>query len=68
MMPITKARELREMSVDQLRQKLAEVREERFRLRFRSATEATDNPMRFRLLRREIARLETILRERRSDS
>jgi large subunit ribosomal protein L29 len=65
-MPITKARELRELSRDQLEAKLAEAREEEFRLRFRSATEAIDNPMRFRLLRREIARLETVLRERRS--
>ena len=65
-MAMTKARELRELSLEQLEGKLTEAREEEFRLRFRSATEAIDNPMRFRLLRREIARLETILREKRS--
>jgi large subunit ribosomal protein L29 len=65
-MPITKARELRELSLDQLEARLTEAREEEFRLRFRSATEAIDNPIRFRLLRREIARLETVLREKRS--
>ena len=65
-MAITKARELRELPVEQLESKLTEAREEEFRLRFRSATEAIDNPIRFRLLRREIARLETVLREKRS--
>jgi large subunit ribosomal protein L29 len=37
---------------------------ERFNLRFRSATESIENPMRFRALRRDIARLQTILREK----
>jgi large subunit ribosomal protein L29 len=55
---------LRELSREQLEGKLAEAREEAFRLRFRSATEAIDNPMRFRTLRREIARMETLLREK----
>jgi len=43
---------LREQSDDELQSKLAELVEERFRLRFRSATEAIENPMRFRALRR----------------
>jgi large subunit ribosomal protein L29 len=51
-----------ELSVDDLKAKLAELTEERFRLRFRSATESIENPMRFRHLRRDIARLKTILR------
>jgi large subunit ribosomal protein L29 len=59
-----KASELTEMSVDDLKTKLAELTEERFRLRFRSATEALENPMRFRALRRDIARLHTLLRAR----
>ena len=59
-----KASELHELSVDDLKAKLAELAEERFRLRFRSATEAVENPMRFRTLRRDIARIETILRAR----
>ena len=63
-MPVTKASALRELSVEQLRQKLVEAREEISRLRFRSATEAIDNPIRFRLLRREIARMETVLKEK----
>jgi large subunit ribosomal protein L29 len=59
-----KATELTELSVDDLRAKLAELTEEQFRLRFRSATEAIENPMRFRSLRRDIARIQTILRAR----
>jgi large subunit ribosomal protein L29 len=61
---VTKARDLRELSDEQLRAKLGELAEERFRLRFRSATESIDNPIRFRTMRREVARIETILRER----
>ncbi|MBA3894455.1 MAG: 50S ribosomal protein L29 [Gemmatimonadales bacterium] len=56
--------EIRELSVEDLRTKIDEMTRERFNLRFRSATESIDNPMRFRDLRRDIARLQTILRER----
>jgi large subunit ribosomal protein L29 len=59
--------ELREMSLEDLKAKLEELTEERFRLRFRSATESIENPMRFRAIRRDIARLHTILRERESN-
>ena len=59
-----KVSELQEMSVEDLHTRLAELTEERFRLRFRSATEAIENPMRFRALRRDIARIKTILRAR----
>jgi large subunit ribosomal protein L29 len=56
--------ELRELSKDELEAKLAEAKAERFNLRFRSATEAIDNPMRVRALRRDIARMMTELRNR----
>jgi large subunit ribosomal protein L29 len=59
-----KANEIREMSVDDVQSKLEELVAERFNLRFRSATESIENPMRFRALRRDIARLQTILREK----
>jgi len=57
---------LRELSDEELRTELATLRETQFRLRFRSATEdiSADNPMRFRTMRRNIARIETVLRER----
>jgi large subunit ribosomal protein L29 len=56
--------ELRDMSVEDLESKLTELTEERFRLRFRSATESIENPMRFRAIRRDIARIHTILKEK----
>ncbi|HEX6670120.1 MAG TPA: 50S ribosomal protein L29 [Gemmatimonadales bacterium] len=56
--------EIREMSVEDLRAKIDELTRERFNLRFRSATESIENPMRFRSLRRDIARMQTILREK----
>jgi len=57
--------DLRELTVEQLETKLAELREERFKLRFRSATESIENPMQFRVLRRDTARVLTILGEKR---
>ncbi|HEX2250606.1 MAG TPA: 50S ribosomal protein L29 [Gemmatimonadales bacterium] len=59
-----KPNELRDMSVEDLQNRLGELTEERFRLRFRSATESIENPMRFRAIRREIARIHTILKEK----
>jgi len=59
-----KPNELRDMSAENLEGRLAELTEERFRLRFRSATESIENPMRFRAIRREIARIQTILKEK----
>jgi large subunit ribosomal protein L29 len=56
--------EIREMSVEDLKTKIDELIRERFNLRFRSATESIENPMRFRSLRRDIARMQTILREK----
>lgn len=59
-----KTNELRDMSLEDLNSKLAELSEEQFRLRFRSATESIENPMRFRAIRRDIARIKTILKQR----
>jgi large subunit ribosomal protein L29 len=56
--------EIREMSDADIRGRIAELEEERFRLKFRSATEALEEPLRFRTIRRDVARLKTILRER----
>ena len=59
-----KANEIRELSVDDAKAKLDELVAERFNLRFRSATESIENPMRFRALRRDIARIKTVLQQR----
>ena len=56
--------EIREVDVAELERELARLEEARFRLRFRSATEAIENPAQIRILRRNIARLKTVLRER----
>lgn len=61
---MTKAAELREMGDDQLQFALNETREELFRLRFQAATERLDAPSNLKKLRREIARIKTIQRER----
>ena len=62
-----KPNEIRDLSVEALRAKIEELTAERFNLRFRSATESIENPMRFRGIRRDIARLRTILREKESN-
>ena len=58
------AEEIREMAADDIRSRIAELEEERFRLRFRSATQSLEDPLRLRAVRRDIARLKTVLRER----
>ena len=59
-----RAEEIRELSVDEIKARVAELEEERFRLRFRSATEQLENPLRLRTIRKDIARLKTVLTER----
>jgi large subunit ribosomal protein L29 len=61
---MTRARELRELSSDALEQRLAETKEELFNLRFSHATGQLDNTTRLGELKREIARLHTLRRER----
>jgi large subunit ribosomal protein L29 len=56
--------QIRELETTELEGELVRLEEARFRLKFRSATEAIDNPLQFRILRRNIARIRTILRER----
>jgi large subunit ribosomal protein L29 len=59
-----KADQIRELNPAEIRTRLAELEEERFRLRFRGATESLSNPLRLRTIRRDIARLQTVLREK----
>ena len=63
-MPTKKPEALRELKSEDLAQQLVVLTEERFRLGFRRATEALPNPIELRRIRREIARIKTILRER----
>ena len=59
-----KASDLRDMTVEDLQQRLADTRQELFNLRFQSATGALENPARIRLAKREIARVLTVLNEK----
>jgi large subunit ribosomal protein L29 len=59
-----RANEIRELSVEEVKSRIAELEDERFRLNFRSATEPLSDPLRLRWIRKDIARLKTILRER----
>jgi large subunit ribosomal protein L29 len=57
------AKEFRELSAEELNQKLRDVRDELFKLRLRASVAQLENPARIRRLRREIATGETIRRE-----
>ncbi|MBY0488878.1 MAG: 50S ribosomal protein L29 [Gemmatimonadaceae bacterium] len=59
-----KAEEIRGLADNELTARIAELEEERFRLKFRSASEALEEPLRLRSIRRDIARLKTVQRER----
>ena len=59
-----KGNEVRELTDDELQERIEQLQEERFRLRFRSATQQLENPMLLRNLRRDISRLKTVQRER----
>ena len=59
-----KSEDIRQLSDIEIRAKLAELAEARFRLRFRGATQPLEDPLQLRALRKDIARLNTILRER----
>ena len=58
-----RAEEIREMSNDDIIARVKDLEEEQFRLRFRSATEPLEDPLRLRVIRRDLARLKTVLRE-----
>jgi large subunit ribosomal protein L29 len=59
-----RAEEIRDLTNDEIDTHLAELAEERFRLRIRSATQTLEDPLRLRALRKDVARLKTILRQR----
>lgn len=58
--------EIRELTSEEVEARVEQLQEELFRLRFRAATMELENPMLLRTLRRDIARLKTVLRERTS--
>lgn len=58
------AKELREMNADDLARKLTELREAIGHLRLKRATSRLENPMKLRQTKRDLARVETILKEK----
>ena len=59
-----KAKDIREMSNEELVKKLNETKQELFNLRFAHATGSLKNPMQLNTLKKDIAKIKTILRER----
>lgn len=64
-MSVTK--ELREKSVDELKEELIGLRREQFNLRMQSGTGQLANPSRFGQVRRQIARIKTVMNEKAGD-
>jgi large subunit ribosomal protein L29 len=58
-----KAKEVRELTQEELVAKLAELKKELFTLRFQHAINQLDNPMRLNAVKKDIARVKTVLRE-----
>ncbi len=61
---MTKAREFRELNDVELEHRLGEAKEELFNLRFQNATGQLDSSARLAVVRKDVARIETLLRER----
>ena len=59
-----KANEIRNLSVDELNSKLADQKKDLFMLRMQHATNHLDNPIKISNVRRDIARVKTVLREK----
>ncbi|OLS02135.1 50S ribosomal protein L29 [Tissierella creatinophila] len=59
-----KAKEIRQMTGNELNSRLLELKTELFNLRFQLATGQLDNPLRIKSVRKDIARVKTIIQER----
>ena len=59
-----KAKELREMTTAELEKKLSELKKDLFFLRMQHATNQLDNPLKIQTVKKDIARVKTIIRER----
>ena len=63
-MAIVKAETFRSQTADELKAKLVELKKEQFNLRFKTASGKMENPARMQIVRREIARIKTVLTEK----
>ncbi len=56
--------EIRDMGEGDINKRISELEEERFRLKFRAGTETLEDPLRLRVVRKDVARLKTVLKEK----
>ena len=59
-----KASEIRSLSVDELKSKLVDLKKDLFCLRMQHATNQRDNPLKLQMVKRDIARVKTLIREK----
>jgi len=64
-MPQTKAKEIRELTIQELHDRLRDLKQEALNLRFQKSTGQLENTARLKLVRKETARVMTVLSERR---
>ena len=62
-----KANEIKDMTVDELNSKLAELKQELFNLRFQRAVNQLENPKRLQAVKKDIARVKTFIRKQESN-
>jgi len=62
-MAMMKSERLRELTPEELRHQLRDLEEELFNLRVRRSLQPPDNPLQLRLLRKQLARIKTVMRE-----
>ena len=62
-----KANEIKDMTVDELNSKLAELKQELFNLRFQHAVNQLENPKRLQAVKKDIARVKTFIRQQESN-
>ena len=58
------SKDIREMNEADIRTRIVELEEERFRLKFRAGTETLEDPLRLRVIRKDVARIKTVLKEK----
>jgi len=66
--PQVKAQQLRDKNVDELRQQENDLREQIFKLRFQKATGQAENPQRIVMVRKQLARVLTVIREKSAEA
>ena len=62
------AKEIRESTVEELQNKLADLKDELYKLRFQHAINQLDNPMRISAVKRDIARVQTVICEKQAEN